>query len=123
MSCKKICTGDMKHQIEIIDKSQDHAGCSLNFLTPTKATTWAKVDTVDTIGGNSRRIFDSTNIGEMVTHKFTTRFRTDIDGDDLIKYDSRYFKIQGFKDPYEDKRYLVFYCIERGDVSNSRNVL
>jgi len=123
MSCKKVCVGDLSSKISIIDKSQTAIGCSLSFLTPIKVTLWAKVDTIDTFGGNGRRIFDSTNIGEAVTHKFTTRYRTDIDGDDLIKYDDRYFTIQGFKDPTEDKRFLVFYCIERGDVNNSRNLL
>jgi SPP1 family predicted phage head-tail adaptor len=124
MSCKKtICAGSLNKQISIIDKSQTGIGCAISFLTPLKATVWAEVKTIDTMGGNSRSIIDSTNIGEMSTHKFTIRFRTDLSGDDLIKFDDRYFKIQGFKDPTEDKRYLVVYCIERGDVDNSRNFL
>ncbi|MCW8930894.1 MAG: head-tail adaptor protein [Gammaproteobacteria bacterium] len=123
MSCLKICTGDLNKKIKIIDKSQDGLGCSLNFLTPTKATVWAKIETIDTISGNGRRIFDNTNVGQTATHKMTIRGRTDIKSDDLIEYNDRYFTIQGFKNPNEDTRWLILYCIERGDVNNSRNEL
>jgi hypothetical protein len=123
MSCKKTCAGDLRFKIEIIDRSQDPDGCDLNFLTPIKATTRAKIETLETIGANSRLIFDDTNISEAVTHKFTIRFRTDLLGDDIIKFDDRYFKIQGFKDADERKKWLVIYCVERGDVNNTRNQL
>ena len=123
MSCKKICIGDLKHKVEIIDKSQDGGGCDVNFLTPIRATVRAKVETLETIGANSRLIFDDTNIGEATTHKITIRFRSDIEGDDLLKFDNRYFKIQGFKDPDELKKWLVIYVVERGDINNTRNQL
>jgi head-tail adaptor len=123
MSCLKICISDLSKKIKIIDKSQDGLGCSLSFLTPTKATVWAKIETIDTIGGNGRKIFDDTNIGQTVTHKMTIRGRNDIKADDLIEYNNRYFTIQGFKNPNEDTKWLVLYCVERGDVDNSRNLL
>lgn len=123
MSCKKICIGDLKHKVEIIDKSQDGGGCEVSFLTPIRATVRAKIDTIDTQGGNSRLIFDDTNVGETVTHKFTIRFRNDIQADDLLMFNDRFFKIQGFKDPDELRKWLVIFVIERGDINNTRNQL
>lgn len=123
MSCKKICIGDLKHSVAIIDKSQDGGGCEVNFLTPTRATIRAKIEKLNTIGANSRLIFDDTNIGEAVTHKFTIRFRSDIEGDDLLKFNDRYFKIQGFGDPDELKKWLEIFAVERGDINNTRNQL
>lgn len=123
MSCVKVCIGDLRFSVDIIDKEQDTGGCEVTFLTPIKASVRAKIETLDTQGGNSRLIFDSTNINDAVTHKFTIRFRNDIQADDLLKFDNRYFKIQGFKDPDERKKWLVIFAIERGDVNNSRNLI
>lgn len=124
MSCKKkICAGDLSSRIDIIDKSQFGSGCELSFIVPVKASVWAKVEVMDIFGANNRKIFDNTNISDAVTHKITIRYRSDIDGDDLIKYDGRYFTIQGFKDPTEDKRFIVLYLVERGDVNNSSNII
>ncbi len=122
MSCKKVCIGDLRHNIDIIDKSMSGNSCNFGYDTEIKASVKAKIETLDTIGANGRLIFDDTNLGNAVSHKITIRFRNDIEGDDIVKYDNRYFTVKGFKDIDERKRFMIIYVVERGDTTNNRNL-
>jgi SPP1 family predicted phage head-tail adaptor len=120
MSCCKITIGQLNKTIQLIDKDLVPTNCDITFdLTP-KAIIKAKIQSNTSIG-NRRAIFDNTNLSDAISHVFTIRYRSDIQADDLIKYDKRYFTIQQFIDIDENKKWLVIGVVERGDVTNTRN--
>ena len=121
--CDKTLIGDLRHQIKIIDKDLESDGsCGATYDKSIKHTIRAKIETRKGVN-TSTGIFDSTNINSLITHVFTIRYVNDIEVDDLIEYDNRYFAIKGHLDTNETKQFVEIYAIERGDISNSRNQL
>lgn len=116
----KLCSGDMNDTIDIVSRtiSAPTLGTSDPKTTfTTIASPWAVIETIDLSGG-SARYFESVNVNDRPTHKFSIFYDADIwplDSDNnFVEFDSRRFRIVGAKDLNEMKTTIEILCTERG---------
>lgn len=123
MSCckgKDPKIGDLRFSIKIYDKTLVPSNCNVTFNLTPKHTIKAKIEVPNR---TDRKIFEDTNDGVQVTDIFYIRHKSDIEADDLIEFDNKYFIIQGYLDIDKKKKWLKIFATERGTTTNSRNKL
>lgn len=112
----KICRGDLRHKITILQREQ--GGIGYNELEATEnfstvQTPWAAVRTVR---GTTR--FKGININERATHLFYIAYTPSLDalehGNNFIAYKDRMYRILDITNQDEDNQFIFFQCVERG---------
>lgn len=81
-------------------------------FTPVGRRIYMKVETV----GQNVHGFNSVNVDELPTHKFTTRWRADIDAELFLEFDGLYFEILDLENLEQRNEYLVLKCRQTGAV-------
>ncbi len=58
--------------------------------------------------------FNGVNIEDVPTHKFTTRYRSDINAEHFLEFNGFYFEILDIEDPEERHKNLILSCRQTG---------
>jgi head-tail adaptor len=118
-SRKTICSGALRETIILKTRTQqapktNTASASIRF--DCSRSIKAMVDTktgVDT--------FDGTNTNSLFTHEFTIRYLSDVDVQNSIEYNCKFFSVERIVNINEENRYLILICSERGTTDNKVN--
>jgi SPP1 family predicted phage head-tail adaptor len=116
---KTLCAGALKETIILKTRAQqapktNTASASIRF--DCSRSVKAMVETksgVDT--------FDGTNTNSLLTHEFTIRYLSDVDVQNSIEYNCKFFNVERIVNINEENRYLTLICSERGTTDNKVN--
>lgn len=111
--------GDMRTRISIFQREMLPPVFESTSFTQSLtliATVWSQVETV---GGTV--IFDDTNLKSGTTHKFTIRFRSDVNTANIIQFDGDSYKILEADNSNLRKRFLFLFCALLGDETFEEN--
>ena len=119
-SCKNLKRIKTRHCIGAFNKLIDVIKDDLRGVTgsdPLKNktildTVKAKVVTIAPVD-----TFDGTNVNQIQTHTFTTKFKTSITPagkNDSIGYNGKFFRIERVENRDEENEELIFFCTARG---------
>lgn len=110
MACKLPCASKFRDRVTLQTKARasDDMGGSVDSWSDT-ATFWAKMTPLSA----NQRLY-AKRLEHNVTHKLTTRYRSDISVsiDQRISWDNRIFQIQKIIDIDERKLFLEIECVE-----------
>jgi hypothetical protein len=113
------CIGDLKHNAIFVDRelipNKD------NSIDPDELFSGTTVYPVaiETIGGKD--VFSETNIIGIASHKFVSRYYSEIEKKGFIVFNNKYYKILQTRVAGEENKWLEFLCVERGDISKKVN--
>lgn len=106
--------GDRRDQVIVHATSSRprRGGGTEKVFTPI-ATVAMKVETL----GRNQHGFNEVNIGEVPTHRFTTRFRADITAEHFLEFKGSYFEIVDLEDHEGRGLDLILRCQVTGSTS------
>ncbi len=112
----KVCAGDLKHAISIIDRAlePDAQGYKMNFSSgvSTRAAIKTRTDIVN---------FDGTNTKTQITHDFYVRSYNAVQNKFTILYNNKYFSVIGDGKVDETSGFLRITTSEAGTINNKSN--
>lgn len=115
------CIGDLKHRAVFLDREITPRGdddIDFSEVFKNNTTRWVGIETVKGID-----IFDNTNIIGVASHRIVARYESDLFTKRWILFDSKYFRILQRTNTGENKEWIEFLCVERGDSSKNSNKL
>lgn len=108
MKCSKICSGNLRHKVELqkYTLAPDGMGGQIETWT-TYATVWGQIKPISGIEGMM-----GMQLQAEVSHDILLRYRDDVDASHRVKYGDRLFNIRAVIDVEERKRWLDLRCEE-----------
>ncbi len=104
-----IRAGELEQYITIekpVNTEGDYGETTTTWTT--HCNCWANIQNL-----KGKEYWDAKSINSEVTAKIKIRYRDDITADMRVKYESRYFYVNSFFDPYEERKELLLMCKEQ----------
>ena len=111
--------GDMRTRISIFQRKMTAPTSGSASFTQSHIlidNVWSAVETL-----KGSEIFDDTNVKSTMTHRFTIRFRSDVNTKNIIQFDGNSFKILEADNADLRKRFLFISCELLGDQTFEAN--
>lgn len=110
---RKVSVGDLRDRVivHLTSIAPARGGGTSKLFTPI-ATLSMKVETL----GQTAHGFNSVNIREQPTHRFTTRWRTDINAELFLEFNGNHHEILELENLEGRNEYLVMKCRVTGAV-------
>lgn len=112
----KICIGDLKKQIKIINRKIETAAVSHTMNFDEFVTVRARIDTRR--GG---AFFNGVNTEDAPTHYFYVRFGVEVEKNYTIEFNSNYYIVSDVENLNEESRFLKISATKNGTKDNGAN--
>ena len=111
---RKQAVGDLRDLVTVHATSiaPRRGGVTVKVFTPIGPRILMKVETLS----QNKHGFNDVNIEELPTHKFTTRWRTDITAEHFLEFKGYRYEILDTEDLEGRGEYLVMKCRQTGAV-------
>lgn len=112
----KICVGDLKRLIKIINRKIEPADISHTMDFDSFNSVRARVDTRRGID-----FFNGVNTENAPTHYFYVRYNVDVEMNYTIEFRDNYYLVVDVENLNEENRFLKISAVKNGPKSNATN--